>query len=122
MGEGLVVGLNGLRVVQVADHKPVRFLDPARRDVAEPIDAFEPGAVVKVTPKNYRFKAALSARPYNSTLLVPGCAAAVHGINALLGSRSRAVIQGELKNSPAWHIVARAKQAAVSLDDGATDR
>jgi hypothetical protein len=52
MGEGLVVGLDGLRVVQLVDHDPVRFLDPARRDVAEPIDAFEPGAVATVETRD----------------------------------------------------------------------
>src|SRR6185437_17167315 len=46
--EGLVIGLDRIGIVEIVDHEAEGFLDAARRDVAEPVDALEPGAVAEM--------------------------------------------------------------------------
>src|SRR6266851_5124326 len=50
--EGLVVGLDRLGIIEVIHHDAAGLRDAAARDVAEPVDALEPGAVAEMEARH----------------------------------------------------------------------
>src|SRR3954471_11939683 len=52
VGEGLVVGLDGARVVEVVDHQPGGLAQAFGRGVAGPVQALEAGAVAEVEARD----------------------------------------------------------------------
>ena len=50
--EGLVVGLDRFRVVEVIDHDAVGLLDAARCEIAQPVHPFERGAIAEMEARD----------------------------------------------------------------------
>jgi hypothetical protein len=48
----LVVGLDLLGIIEVVDHDSVGLADPARRHIAQPVHALQPGTVTKVESRH----------------------------------------------------------------------
>ena len=52
VGKGLVVPFDLFQVVAVIDHDAVRLAQPLFRDVAQPIDALQPGAIAEMEARH----------------------------------------------------------------------